>query len=198
MKVVILCAGRGERMMPLTANTPKPLLKVDGKPLIEYVLESLPKEIDEIIIVVKYLGDQIKKRIGREYNGKKIIYVTGSNKGNAYSFLNTRKYLKEERFLLIYGDEMPNPLDVRNCLKKELSILTFKKDGKWVYDGVMVLNTNIFNHIPIYSDFELSFQSTMIDLFIRLHHVERIKSKSFVGEINTPEDITRVERILNV
>jgi UDP-N-acetylglucosamine diphosphorylase / glucose-1-phosphate thymidylyltransferase / UDP-N-acetylgalactosamine diphosphorylase / glucosamine-1-phosphate N-acetyltransferase / galactosamine-1-phosphate N-acetyltransferase len=192
MKAVILCAGKGERMMPLTANTPKPLLKVDGKPLIEYVLESLPKEIDEIIIVVKYLGDQIKKSVGRKYNGKKITYVTGSSKGNAYSFLNTKKHLKDERFLLIYGDETPNPLDVRNCLKKELSILTFKKDGVWINDGVMVLDTNIFYCPIITTEFWI-----LLHWYFIYHHVVEVKSKSFVGEINTPEDITRVERILN-
>jgi len=196
MKCVLLCAGRGERMMPLTANTPKPLLKVGSKALIDYVLESLPDEIDEIIIVVKYLGNQIKKHIGQEYKGKRVRYVAGSDKGNTFSFLNTRKYLKDERFLLIYGDEIPNPLNVRNCLKHELSFLTFMSNGKWLKNGIMVLNTNIFNYFLVHRRINPVFKEVVHWFFIGHQGVE-VKDKYFVGGINTPLDIKRVEGILN-
>lgn len=60
MKAMILAAGRGERMRPLTDSTPKPLLKVSGKALIEYRLESLAKAgFTDIVINVAYLGQQI-------------------------------------------------------------------------------------------------------------------------------------------
>jgi NDP-sugar pyrophosphorylase family protein len=185
MKCIILASGKGLRMRPLTAKTPKPMLKVNGKPIITYVLESLPDEIDEVIIVVKYLGNQIKKYIGIEYHGKRVRYVTGSDKGNAYSFLNTRKHLKDERFLLIYGDEMPNSANVKKCLSKKLSVLTFEDSVK---DGVMVLNTDIFNYKPK-KDAQFS---TMVDLFIRDHKVTMVKAKNFIGEINTPEQLERL------
>jgi NDP-sugar pyrophosphorylase family protein len=185
MKCVILASGKGVRMGSLTKKTPKPMLKVNGSPIIDYVLDSLPDEIDQIIIVVKYLGNQIKKYIGKEYHGKRVRYVTGSYKGNAYSFLATRKYLKNERFLLIYGDEMPNPFNVEKCLSKKLSVLTF---GKSIKDGVMVLNTDIFNYKP--SD-GVNF-STMVDLFVHDHKVSMVKAKRFVGEINTPEQLERL------
>ena len=195
MKAILLCAGRGERMMPLTAKTPKPLLKVNGKCLIDYVLNSLPKEIDEIIIVVDYLGDKIKKHVGKEYGGWggiKVKYVKGSNKGNAYSFLATRKYLKDEKFLLIYGDETPHPENVRRCTTKVLSILLFKSRfcNTWLKYGVMVLNTDIFNYKPNTVDFK-----DLVDAFVLDHKVKMVKAKGFMGEINTPEDIKRVERL---
>jgi len=113
-------------MMPLTTSTPKPLLKINGKPIIDYVLESFPPEITEVIIAVKYLGSKIKKYVGKKKRGMTIKYVLGSDKGTAYSFMAAKKYLKNERFLFVYGDEMPNPVDLKNCLKRELSILTFK------------------------------------------------------------------------
>src|SRR3989304_1373445 len=143
MKAVILAAGRGERVMPLTAKTPKPLLKVNGLPIIDYILASLPEEIDEIIIVIKYLGDKIVKHIGKR---KEVKYVTGSDEGNVYSFLATRDYLKDERFLLIYGDEIPNPVNIERCLREDLSILTFNNG---IYDGVMVLDRDIFDYEPV-------------------------------------------------
>ena len=116
MKAIILAAGKGLRMRPLTLKTPKPLLKVKGKAIIDYVLESLPNEITEIIIVIKYRGNQIRMHVGETYRGKEVSYVVGSDRGNVYSFLATKKYLKNERFLLIYGDEIPNPVNVKKCL----------------------------------------------------------------------------------
>jgi MurNAc alpha-1-phosphate uridylyltransferase len=65
MKAMILAAGRGERMRPLTDSTPKPLLEVRGKPLIVYHLEALHKAgFNEVVINLSWLGDQIRPRVG--------------------------------------------------------------------------------------------------------------------------------------
>ena len=65
MKAMILAAGRGERMRPLTDLTPKPLLKAAGKALIEYSLENLAKAgFTDIVINVAHLGQQIKTYCG--------------------------------------------------------------------------------------------------------------------------------------
>ena len=65
MQVIILSAGRGERLRPLTDNTPKPLLKVGGKPLIFRHVENLKKcGFADIVINVSYLGEQIKEALG--------------------------------------------------------------------------------------------------------------------------------------
>lgn len=222
MKAVILAAGEGKRMRPLSLATPKPLLKLSGKPIIDYVLESLGPEIDEVIIVVKYLGSQIKKYIGKKNRDRSIRYVFGSDKGSAYSFLAAKKYLTNERFLVVYGDEIPNPVDVKNCLAASLSILTFKpknpqangivylrKDGtikrivekpknpksSLAVDGAMVLNTDIFNYTPHLTGNEY-YLSTMLGLFVRDHKVFPVKARSFIGDLTTPHDLVRVGNIL--
>jgi MurNAc alpha-1-phosphate uridylyltransferase len=60
MKALIFAAGRGERLKPLTDHTPKPLLKVQGKPLIQYHIEALLKTgITDLVINVSWLKDQI-------------------------------------------------------------------------------------------------------------------------------------------
>ena len=65
MKAMILAAGRGERMMPLTKNTPKPLIKVRGKILIEHSIDTLKNAgITDVIINTAYLGEQIQAYLG--------------------------------------------------------------------------------------------------------------------------------------
>jgi MurNAc alpha-1-phosphate uridylyltransferase len=65
LKAMILAAGRGERMRPLTDSTPKPLLLVGGRPLIEYHLQRLAQAgVNEVVINTAYLGDQIQERLG--------------------------------------------------------------------------------------------------------------------------------------
>lgn len=62
---MILAAGLGKRMRPLTDQTPKPLLKVAGKPLIQYHLENLAKAgVTDVIINLAYLGEQIRAFVG--------------------------------------------------------------------------------------------------------------------------------------
>jgi N-acetyl-alpha-D-muramate 1-phosphate uridylyltransferase len=62
---MILAAGRGERMRPLTDHCPKPLLKVADKPLIEYHLQALKKAgIQRVVINVSWLAEQIKQAVG--------------------------------------------------------------------------------------------------------------------------------------
>lgn len=65
MRAMILAAGRGERMGTLTSSTPKPLLLVAGRYLIEYAILSLKKaNIKEIVINISYFGEQIKTALG--------------------------------------------------------------------------------------------------------------------------------------
>ncbi|WP_445372946.1 N-acetylmuramate alpha-1-phosphate uridylyltransferase MurU [Methylomonas sp. HW2-6] len=65
MKAMILAAGRGERMRPLTDHTPKPLLRAAGKPLIEYTLENLAAAgFTDIVINIAHLGALIKNHCG--------------------------------------------------------------------------------------------------------------------------------------
>ena len=65
MKAMILAAGRGERMRPLTDRTPKPLLKVGGKCLIEYHLDNIRQAgIREVVINHAWLGEQIEAALG--------------------------------------------------------------------------------------------------------------------------------------
>jgi MurNAc alpha-1-phosphate uridylyltransferase len=65
MKAIVLAAGRGERMRPLTDATPKPLLPVAGKPLIAYHLESLARAgVTDVVVNLSWLGERIRAALG--------------------------------------------------------------------------------------------------------------------------------------
>lgn len=108
MQAIILCAGLGTRLRPLTLTTPKALIPIgkSGKTLIEYTLEALPNAIDEIFIVVNHLGDQIKAKIGDSYRGIPIRYVTQDPlNGTGGSMMLLRNQL-HDRFLVVNGDDL--------------------------------------------------------------------------------------------
>lgn len=73
---MILAAGRGERMRPLTDDCPKPLLAVRGKPLLQYHLEALGRGgYDEVVVNTAWLGEQIEERFGARHRaGPRIVY----------------------------------------------------------------------------------------------------------------------------
>ncbi|MBA3696112.1 MAG: nucleotidyltransferase family protein [Methylotenera sp.] len=107
MRAMILAAGRGDRMRPLTDFTPKPLLKVGGKPLIIWHLERLAiAGFKEIVINHAHLGQQIEQTLGNgehwgvsiQYSSEKVALETAGGIANALHLLG------EEAFLVVNGD----------------------------------------------------------------------------------------------
>jgi MurNAc alpha-1-phosphate uridylyltransferase len=108
MKAMILAAGRGERMRPLTDHTPKPLLKVGGKALIEYHLEALSSiGISEVVINTAHLSGKLREALddGRRY-GVDIHYSDegGQALDTGGGIYNALPLLGDEPFLVINGD----------------------------------------------------------------------------------------------
>lgn len=107
MKAMILAAGRGERMRPLTDHTPKPLLKVGGKPLIAWHLERLAAAgFKEVVINHAHLGAQIEAALGDgsewglriRYSPEKVALETAGGIANAMPLLG------DAPFLVVNGD----------------------------------------------------------------------------------------------
>jgi MurNAc alpha-1-phosphate uridylyltransferase len=106
MKAMILAAGRGERLRPLTDSTPKPLLEVRGKPLIVYHLEALHKAgFNEIVINLSWLGDQIRTRLGNGSEfGVGIEYSEEAEALETAGGILQALPLLGERFVVVNGD----------------------------------------------------------------------------------------------
>jgi NDP-sugar pyrophosphorylase family protein len=119
MKAVILAAGEGTRLRPLTLETPKPLILIKGRPILERIIESLPEEIDEVIMVVGHLKDKIQAHLGTSFLGKKISYVEqGKIKGTFGALFSAKDLLtSNERFLVLNADDLHNQNELRGFLK---------------------------------------------------------------------------------
>lgn len=107
MKAMILAAGLGNRMRPLTDHTPKPLLCAGGKPLIEYHLENVRRAgIREVIINLAYLGEKIRAFLGDgQQFGVNITYSTEPEPlETGGAILHALDLLGADPFLLINGD----------------------------------------------------------------------------------------------
>ena len=107
MKAMILAAGRGERLRPLTDETPKPLLKVSTRSLIEYHIDNLVKAgITEIVINTAWLAEKIHQQLGDGSNyGANIRYSDeGEALETAGGIINALPLLGEKPFIVVNGD----------------------------------------------------------------------------------------------
>ena len=112
-KAVILAAGKGTRLNPITSTIPKPLIPIGGKPLLEYSILSLKEVgITEILIIVGYRENNIKDYFGDGLNNfnVKIDYISqAEHLGTAHAVGFAKEFVGEDNFLLMYGDLLTDP-----------------------------------------------------------------------------------------
>jgi bifunctional UDP-N-acetylglucosamine pyrophosphorylase/glucosamine-1-phosphate N-acetyltransferase len=107
VKAVLLAAGEGQRLEPLTTTRPKHLIKVAGKPILQFCLDAIKTVgITDIAIVTHYMGDKIEAYFGEgSSQGLKISYIEQKEVlGTGNAVLAAEQYVKDESFVLIYGD----------------------------------------------------------------------------------------------
>lgn len=224
MKAVILAAGEGARMRPLTLEHPKPLLKVGSKPLIEHIIDGLPKEIDELIVVVGYKGGQIKNFLGDEFRGLKVKYVWQKEKlGTGHALKLCRPLLDNEKFLMLFADDIHGREGLERLLGRDRAILVFEaedprrfgvinadENGKiigfeekpenpkscLVSTGAMVLDGLVFKYEPARHPNGEYYLTTMIEQMLKEHDIFAVRSSSWISTA-VPEDLKKAEEILN-
>lgn len=124
MKAVILAAGMGTRLNPLTNNRPKCLVEVNGESILRNALKILSNQnIEETAIVVGYAKEQITDEIGSSFNSMKISYIENKifdKTNNMYSLWLAREYL-ERGCILIEGDVFFEEEILARLIKSESS-----------------------------------------------------------------------------
>ena len=123
MQAVILAAGKGTRCHPLTLTRPKALLKIANRTILEHNLEQLKGLVDDVIIVVGYLGAMIRTQMGDSFGGMKIRYVEQKEINGTGGALLLCKNLLKGRFLVLNGDDLYSRKDIERCLKHQYSVM---------------------------------------------------------------------------
>ena len=107
MKAVVLAAGKGTRLRPLTDNKPKGLVEVNNKPIITHCFERLAQlDAEEFVVVVGYRKEDIIEYYGDEWNGIPITYThQHEQNGLAHALLTAEEHIDDD-FMLILGDNI--------------------------------------------------------------------------------------------
>ena len=179
MQCIILAAGKGTRLRPLTENTPKPLVEVNNKALLDHIVEALPSAIDELIIVTGYLGEQIREHCGDEFHGRKVTYLHQEEQNGTAKALWLCKDLIKGRFLFMFADDIHGKNDLARAVSYSRSMLVSQVDNPEKFGivvrrpdgtisqmiekpehapsncastGAMVLDKSIFEYEPLESE----------------------------------------------
>ncbi len=225
-QVVILAAGRGTRMGALTDDCPKPMLHVAGKTLLEHKFDILPDSIEEIVLVVGYLQDHIRRAYGESYNGRRLTYVEQENiVGGTMDALAHAAPFLNNRFLVLMGDDIYTSADIRVMTEHRWALLAARvpdvaRGGSLVAeDGVLkdiveqtrtgpgLISTNLFaldTRIFEYPAVAKSSGSSELGLPQTVLAASRasgipleiIETEAWI-QISNPEDIQSAEEILS-
>jgi len=104
-------------MMELTGAVPKPMLDVGGKPLLEYKIDALPGEVEEVILIIGYLKEVVQHHFGSTYNGRKITYVEQKELNGTAGALWSAEPVLKDRFLVMMGDDIYSDEDIARCIE---------------------------------------------------------------------------------
>jgi len=158
--VVIMAGGLGSRLKPLTDNTPKPLLKIGSKSIIDYNIDRLIKfGIDDFWITVNYLGDQIKDHFKkRKLRNIKINFVDEDSPLGTLGAVSKINNFKHNYILVINSDVLTN-LNYENFFQDfkeknaEMSVVSIPYDVKIPYAVMETKNNEVFSFLekPTYT-----------------------------------------------
>ncbi len=222
MQCVILAAGKGTRLRPLTDTIPKPLVLVVGRPLLDHIIAALPSAVDELIIVHGYLGEKIIEHCGSEYFGRKVTYVEQvEQKGTAHALWLCKDLLKG-RFLFMFADDIHGASDIARVTSYTRALLTMPTDtperfgivvrhpdgtlaefvekpthppSNLASTGVMVLDTHIFE-FPLSKETNGEYYLTDVIADYSQKYPVAVVEENLWIPIGYPEDITKAEAIL--
>jgi bifunctional UDP-N-acetylglucosamine pyrophosphorylase/glucosamine-1-phosphate N-acetyltransferase len=113
MDAIILAAGLGTRLRPHTLTTPKPLLPVRGRPILDWALGALPEPVDRVIVVVHYLAEQVEAYLATQRHvGAWLAVKQEQPRGTGDALRSCRDHLRADPFLVLNGDDLYGAADL--------------------------------------------------------------------------------------
>jgi choline kinase len=138
MKAIILSAGQGKRLLPMTATMPKCLLEVEGKTILEWQIDELHKcGLDKITVVTGYRADKVEEVLQRRYGPQRVEVFYNPDYATTDNLISCWKVRHEmiDDFILLNGDTLFEAGVVKNLLKSPVSPITVTVNHKDIYDA---------------------------------------------------------------
>ncbi len=113
MDAIILAAGLGTRLRPHTLQTPKPLLPIQGRPILDWTLAALPRSVDRVLVVTHYLAEQFQTYLRQQKHQPVWETVHQEQpRGTGDALRSCRKHLRSDTFLVLNGDDLYGATDL--------------------------------------------------------------------------------------
>jgi NDP-sugar pyrophosphorylase family protein len=129
MDAVILAAGLGTRLRPHTLTTPKPLLSVRGRPILDWTLGALPPAVDRVVVVVNYLAEQVEAYLKTQTHVAEWAVVRQEQpRGTGDAVRSCHKQIRSETFLTLNGDDLYGAADAAALSRRPAGVLVHLVD----------------------------------------------------------------------
>jgi Nucleoside-diphosphate-sugar pyrophosphorylase involved in lipopolysaccharide biosynthesis/translation initiation factor 2B, gamma/epsilon subunits (eIF-2Bgamma/eIF-2Bepsilon) len=141
MQTVVLAAGQGTRMRPLTDATPKPMLPAVGRPLLEHTLDrAADAGASRFVVVVGYESQQVREHFGDSHAGLDIVYAEQTDqRGTADAVRAATPHLDDDTFVVLNGDALYDPASLATLYESGPGVGSFRVDNPSNY-GVLQLD----------------------------------------------------------
>lgn len=128
MDAIILAAGKGTRLRPHTNDTPKPLLFVQGRPILDWIIGALPA-VDRLVVVVNYLAGQIEDYLASQNHVRNWSAVRQQTpRGTGDALMSCKGEVTAERVMVLNGDDLIGRADLANLAAVKMGILAHAVD----------------------------------------------------------------------
>ena len=218
IKSIILCGGEGLRLRPITKSVPKPLVEINGKPILSYLLEKLEKtDITEHIIAAGYKSEKIYDYFANNKFKKRIEIVDSGNVDIIIRIQDCLKKIKKEDVIIFYGDTLSD-IDISRMqeinikykrkasvalwrirssfgimgLDKNNLVISYKEKpllDKWINIGYFYLSNILLKKIYKFEKFE-----DFIDDLIVRKELYAYKHKGLHYTVNTEEELQQLTK----
>jgi len=113
MDAILMAAGLGTRLRPHTLHTPKPLLPVQGRPILDWIIGALPAEVGRLVVVVHYLAEQVEAYLKRQTRVRDFTVVPQVEpRGTGDALRRCQAHIRSDRFLVLNGDDLFGAADL--------------------------------------------------------------------------------------
>lgn len=140
MDAIILAAGKGTRLQPYTLATPKPLLAVQGRPILDWIIGALPP-VERLVVVVNYLAEQIEAYLQSQTHVRNWMTVRqASPRGTGDALMSCKAAVAAaERVMVLNGDDLIGRSDLARLAAGRMGILAHSVNAPESY-GIIFRN----------------------------------------------------------